>query len=110
MAEGKRLFSAMNCSGCHGYTGGGGMGPPLNDTYWRYGGAPVQVYKTIFEGRPKGMPAWGMALPPDDIWALTAYVESLGGGSKPQDAMASRLGDNQQGSTAKAGSPVLEGQ
>ncbi|MBX7500405.1 c-type cytochrome [Qipengyuania sp. YG27] len=110
IAEGKKMFNAMNCSGCHGYTGGGGMGPPLNDGYWRYGGAPAQVYKSIFEGRPQGMPAWGVALPPEEIWQLTAFVESLGGSVKPGQAYDSRLGDDHEGSTSKAGSPILEGQ
>ena len=59
-----------------------GWGPPLNDSYWRYGGSPVEIYKSIYEGRPKGMPAWGVALPPNEIWALTAYVSSLGGGKE----------------------------
>src|SRR5207245_319214 len=30
VSEGKRLFAAYNCSGCHA-NGGGGMGPPLMD-------------------------------------------------------------------------------
>ncbi len=55
------------------------MGPALNDDYWRYGGTPVEIYKSIYEGRPKGMPAWGVALPADRIWVLTSYVISLGG-------------------------------
>jgi cytochrome c oxidase cbb3-type subunit 3 len=109
-AEGKQLFRQMNCAGCHGYDGGGGMGPPLNDSYWRYGGAPVQIYKTLFEGRPQGMPAWGVALPPDKLWELTAYVVSLGGSDKAAQADSARAGDHQQGSTSRAGSPVLEGQ
>ncbi|QGN54126.1 c-type cytochrome [Novosphingobium sp. Gsoil 351] len=110
VAEGKQLFRQMNCAGCHGYDGGGGMGPPLNDEYWRYGGKPAQVYKTLFEGRPQGMPAWGVALPPDKLWALTAYVESLGGGIEPKAGVAARDGDERKGSTAKGGSPILEGQ
>ncbi|MEO6092013.1 MAG: c-type cytochrome [Novosphingobium sp.] len=93
VADGKRLFTAMNCAGCHGYSGGGGMGPPLNDHYWRYGGAPAQIYKSIYEGRPKGMPAWGHALPADQLWKLTAFVSSLGGGVEPQDAVAALRGD-----------------
>src|ERR1700712_5280694 len=28
--DGKRLFAAFNCQGCHSH-GGGGMGPPLMD-------------------------------------------------------------------------------
>lgn len=110
VAEGKRLFRSMNCAGCHGYTGGGGMGPPLNDAYWRYGGAPVQIYKSLYEGRPQGMPAWGVALPPEKLWALTAYVGSLGGGVKPGNADAAREGSDLPGSTAQGGSNVSEGQ
>lgn len=87
IARGKRLYEAMNCAGCHGYKGEGNMGPDLTDAYWRYGGTPVQIYKTLYEGRPQGMPAWGSALPADQIWALTAYVTSLGG--KPADRAAS---------------------
>lgn len=84
VAEGHRLYDQMNCAGCHGYTAKGGMGPDLTDAHWRYGGTPVQIYKSIFEGRPKGMPAWGRALPQRSIWQLTSYIESLGG-SFPAD-------------------------
>jgi cytochrome c oxidase cbb3-type subunit 3 len=77
--EGKTLFSKMNCAGCHGYDGKGGMGPSLVDHYWRYGGVPVKVFKSIYEGRPQGMPAWGQALPPQEIWKIVAYIETLGG-------------------------------
>ena len=31
IGEGQRLYSWMNCSGCHGPAGGGGMGPSLMD-------------------------------------------------------------------------------
>jgi cytochrome c oxidase cbb3-type subunit 3 len=93
IADGKRLFGAMNCAGCHGYNGEGNMGPPLNDHYWRYGGAPSQIYKSLYEGRPQGMPAWGHALPADQIWKLTAYVSSLGGGVPPGNAVAALRGD-----------------
>lgn len=33
--EGKRLYSAYNCVGCHAH-GGGGMGPALRDSQWIY--------------------------------------------------------------------------
>jgi cytochrome c oxidase cbb3-type subunit 3 len=79
IAQGKRLFIKMNCAGCHNYDGSGGMGPDLTDRYWRYGGTPVALFKSIYEGRPQGMPAWGQALPPDQIWQLVAYVGSFGG-------------------------------
>ena len=56
VAEGKRLFIEMNCAGCHGYTGGGGMGPPLNDAYWRYGGAPCRSTRRFSRGVRKACP------------------------------------------------------
>lgn len=77
IAAGKTLFAKMNCAGCHTYTGKGFMGPDLTDTYWRYGGAPEDIYRSIYEGRPQGMPAWGKKLPPDQIWQLVHYIRSL---------------------------------
>src|SRR3954471_8151890 len=46
VGEGKRLFSAFNCVGCHAH-GGGGMGPPLKDDQWLYGHQPAQIFRTI---------------------------------------------------------------
>jgi cytochrome c oxidase cbb3-type subunit 3 len=77
--EGQQLFAQMNCVGCHGYTAKGGMGPDLTDHYWRYGGSPAQIYSSIYEGRPQGMPAWSTAVPRDQIWKIVAYIQSLGG-------------------------------
>ena len=77
IAAGHTLFVKMNCAGCHSYTGKGWMGPDLTDTYWRYGGAPDDIYRSIYEGRPQGMPAWGHALPQEEIWQLVHYIRSL---------------------------------
>ncbi|HEX6533156.1 MAG TPA: c-type cytochrome [Gemmatimonadaceae bacterium] len=78
IADGKRLFDAYNCSGCHSQ-GGGGMGPPLMDSTWIYGSAPENIYATIMEGRPNGMPAWQGKIPSDQVWRLVSYVRSLAG-------------------------------
>lgn len=77
VAAGRRHFAAFNCSGCHAPLGGGGMGPALSDDKWIYGSAPAQIYLTIMQGRPNGMPAWGAMLPKKVVWELTAYVETL---------------------------------
>jgi cytochrome c oxidase cbb3-type subunit 3 len=77
IAEGGKLFIGMNCAGCHAPQGGGGMGPPLSDEKWIYGGRPEQIYLTILQGRPNGMPAFGKALPEASIWKLVAYIETL---------------------------------
>jgi cytochrome c oxidase cbb3-type subunit 3 len=91
--QGKQLYVKMNCAGCHAYNGKGNMGPDLTDTYWRYGGLPVQIYKSIQEGRPQGMPAWGAALPPEDIWKVVAYIQSFGGSVSAKDWEHARQGD-----------------
>jgi cytochrome c oxidase cbb3-type subunit III len=77
LADGRRYFVAMNCAGCHGDHGGGGMGPSLRDPVWIYGGGPGDIYDSIAQGRANGMPAWGTMLPADLIWRVTAYIESL---------------------------------
>ncbi|TFI57534.1 c-type cytochrome [Sphingomonas parva] len=93
VVEGERLYKEMNCAGCHGYAAKGGMGPDLTDAHWRYGGTPVQIYKSIYEGRPKGMPAWGRALPQRSIWQLTRYIETLGGSFPTEAYHAGLQGD-----------------
>jgi cytochrome c oxidase cbb3-type subunit 3 len=76
---GQKIYLAMNCTTCHAYDGSGNQGPDLTDTRWRYGGLPIQIYNSIHDGRPKGMPAWGDKLTSDQIWKLVTYVESFGG-------------------------------
>ncbi|HEX5420743.1 MAG TPA: c-type cytochrome [Gammaproteobacteria bacterium] len=83
LTEGRRLFVWFNCYGCHGGRGGGGMGPSLRDAQWLYGKTPEDVFNSIAEGRQHGMPAWGTKLPADQIWKLTAYIESLGTAKEP---------------------------
>ena len=78
LSEGKRLFTAFNCSGCHG-NGGGGMGPPLLDSPWRYGSELPQVFASIMNGRPNGMPAFHGRIVPQQAWQIAAYVRSLSG-------------------------------
>jgi cytochrome c oxidase cbb3-type subunit 3 len=78
VSEGKQLFDQMNCSGCHSH-GGGGIGPPLTDDEWIYGSEPQNIYATIVEGRPNGMPAFRGRIPDSQVWKLVAYVRALGG-------------------------------
>jgi cytochrome c oxidase cbb3-type subunit 3 len=78
MSEGKRFYEAYNCVGCHAH-GGGGMGPPLMDEKWIYGHEPQQVYATIVEGRPNGMPSFRGKIANDQLWEIVAYVRSLSG-------------------------------
>jgi cytochrome c oxidase cbb3-type subunit 3 len=77
MGEGRQLFNRMNCAGCHGDHGGGGMGPSLRDVVWLYGSSDAQVFSSIAEGRAHGMPAWGTKLNDDQIWKIVAYIKSF---------------------------------
>ena len=78
LAEGKRLFGWYNCNGCHA-NGGGDKGPPLMDDTWIYGSEPANIYATIVEGRPNGMPSFGGHIPDNEVWEIVAYVRSMSG-------------------------------
>lgn len=88
IAEGKRLYTWFNCVGCHSH-GGGGMGPPLMDDEWIYGSDPEQIFATILEGRPNGMPSFRGKMPEYQVWQLAAYVQSMSG-MVPRDAAPGR--------------------
>jgi cytochrome c oxidase cbb3-type subunit III len=73
---GESLFNRYNCDGCHGDGAAGSVGPSLADARWRYGGTPREIYQSVFEGRPLGMPSY-RAVAREPIWYLVAYVRSL---------------------------------
>jgi cytochrome c oxidase cbb3-type subunit 3 len=78
ISQGQRLYEQYNCSGCHSH-GGGGIGPALMDDEWIYGSSPANIYTSIAEGRPNGMPSWGGHIPDYQIWELVTYVRAVGG-------------------------------
>jgi cytochrome c oxidase cbb3-type subunit III len=77
---GATLYLSYNCVDCHGMDGSGAMAPSLADGRWRFGGSPSEVFESIYQGRPEGMPAWGGRISDGDVWRLVAYVRSLGAG------------------------------
>ena len=80
LMTGAKLYIAYNCIDCHGAGGSGSMGPSLADGRWHFGGRAGEVFESIYQGRPDGMPAWGGRIANDQIWMLVAYVRSLNGG------------------------------
>ena len=78
VGEGNRLYLAYNCVGCH-FHGGGGIGPPLMDDKWTYGSNPEQIFATIVEGRPNGMPSFRGKIVDYQVWQIVAYVRSMSG-------------------------------
>jgi cytochrome c oxidase cbb3-type subunit 3 len=110
LSEGKRLYSAYNCVGCHAH-GGGAIGPALMDHRWIYGSRPEQMFSTIVQGRPTGMPSFGGKIPEQELWQIVAYVESLSGDA-PKDAAPARDDDMQAAppeANRKAKAPVQTG-
>jgi len=75
IAEGKKLFD-RNCAECHG-DGTGGSGPDLTDNEWLCGGSDAQIFATVSNGRPGGMPSWSSDLKDDEIWKIIAFIRSL---------------------------------
>ena len=88
VSEGEKLYNAYNCVGCHAH-GGGGMGPPLMDNVWIYGSEPQNIYATIVQGRPNGMPSFRGKIPDQQVWEIVAYVRSLSG-QLPKDIAPGR--------------------
>jgi cytochrome c oxidase cbb3-type subunit III len=95
VSQGQMLFTQFNCAGCHSPGGGGGMGPPLTDDEWIYGSEPENIFATIVEGRPNGMPSWRGKIANPQVWQLAAYVRSLGG-LTPKDTWPARADHMQQ--------------
>jgi cytochrome c oxidase cbb3-type subunit 3 len=88
ISEGKRYYEWYNCYSCHA-AGGGDVGPPLMDDKWRYGGEIEQIYSSIVEGRPNGMPSFAGRIPEQQVWEIAAYVRSMAGNAA-KDAVPSR--------------------
>lgn len=95
--RGMQYFTAFNCVGCHAANGGGGMGPALSNRYFKFGASPANIFLTIMQGRPQGMPSWGAMLPTEVIWDLVAYIEQI-----------SKAPVTQWGTTISASSPKIQ--
>jgi cytochrome c oxidase cbb3-type subunit 3 len=102
--RGARLFDQYNCSGCHGDAGAGSWSPALADGRWRYGGTPAEIYQSIHDGRPFGMPAFGRLLRDEQLWQLAAYLESVAN-ENPAEATVGRA-TWEPGAAERSGKPV----
>jgi cytochrome c oxidase cbb3-type subunit 3 len=49
------------------------------DDEWIYGSEPANIFATIIEGRPNGMPSFRGKIPDYQVWQLAAYVRSMSG-------------------------------
>lgn len=94
--EGEQFYTAFNCAGCHGARGGGGIGPPLARAPFIYGNEPQNIFQSIVQGRPNGMPAFGGKVPDEVVWKIAAYVRSMSapGSPDPQSAETGTTDDH----------------
>jgi mono/diheme cytochrome c family protein len=100
LTEGRTLYNQYNCSGCHA-AGGGAIGPALMDTEWIYGDGLDNIFYTIVEGRPQGMPAFRGRIPDGQVRTIAQYVQSL---SEPDTAAVG----NPSAATPDAAAPAAK--
>src|SRR5581483_8402875 len=104
--EGHQKFMAAGCNGCHGGTGGGGMGPPLTNEVWVYGKDDDTLFRLIALGSDelqkqgysrKGSenvvgpmpPMGGIVKSDDDLWKIVAWIRSINPSSAGSSPSAS---------------------
>jgi len=76
IADGQQVFLQI-CAACHKPDATGLVGPSLVDPFWKYGHTDPELFQTVMEGRPLGMPAWGAQLGSEKVWRALAYLETL---------------------------------
>lgn len=89
---GRAIYLRDNCVGCHGNTGGGGMGPNLRES----GPNDDDVRDAVLNGTRTGMPSFRGLLGDRDIEHLIEYINSLESDEEPvfnnwQDFVPSRF-------------------
>lgn len=77
--EGRQLYFLYGCSGCHGRSGGGGMGRPVIDDEWTFGSDDETLFKLIRGQIPEQtMPlGFGKVMKEEETWKVLAYIRSL---------------------------------
>ena len=74
--EGKELF-ANTCAPCHNSNAKGGIGPNLTLTTLHFGSTRKDIYESIANGRPNGMPPFLQQIGSEKISKTIAFLESL---------------------------------
>lgn len=92
VSEGGLYFTWYGCGTCHGDNAKGVQ--DLGDDQWRYGGSIKDVFASIADGRPAGMPAYRRRMPLEQLWQVSGYVRQL---HKTKPAARRRQDLDQQG-------------
>jgi len=87
--EGRALYYGLaNCGDCHGSDARGDSdygAPDLTVDVWNSGGDPRSLYRSIYFGRHRTMPAWIGKLPLEQIRALAIYIYATSHPSRAPD-------------------------
>jgi len=77
--EGRRAFLEFNCSGCHGNSAGGGMGPKI------VGAEQGDIQEAVLKGDAKegGMPSFKGCVTKTDVKNIASYLGSIGTKNEP---------------------------
>jgi mono/diheme cytochrome c family protein len=101
--KGRKVYEDTGCISCHGDLGRGDgtsaptllddLGHPIRPAdftqRWTFRGGPTRedIFRTMTTGlNGTPMPAFGDALKPEERWAITDYIVSLGDGDDPRYA------------------------
>ena len=92
LSQGSLYFTWYRCGQCHGDDAKGIL--DLGDDRLRYGGSIKDVFASIADGRPGGMPGYRGRMPEEQLWEVSAYVRCL---HKTKPAARRRQDLDQQG-------------
>jgi cytochrome c oxidase cbb3-type subunit 3 len=79
------------------------------DDKWLYGHEPDDIFRSIVDGRPNGMPSFRGHIADSQVWQLVAYVRSMSA-LVPRDAISGRDDGIQKGKPEqrrKSTAPIL---
>ena len=74
--EGKEIF-ANTCAPCHNADATGGIGPNLTAATLKFGATEKDIYESIANGRPNGMPPFLQQIGSEKISKVIAFLEPL---------------------------------
>jgi mono/diheme cytochrome c family protein len=113
VVEGRKIYLTYGCVGCHGVTGGGGMGKPILDDQWIFGSDDATLFKLIRGEVPKQtMPnAIGKVLTDEQIQQVILYVRFIykGDPAKITWALPPEVPDELLRGPVSTGDPVAAG-
>jgi mono/diheme cytochrome c family protein len=113
VVEGRKIYLTYGCVGCHGVTGGGGMGKPILDDVWIFGSDDETLFKLIRGEVPKQtMPnSIGKVLTDEQIKQVISYVRYIykGDPAKITWAVPPPVPDELMNAPIKVGDPVAAG-